>query len=247
MAWCRVNFRGESLGKQSSLELHVPETGDGPFPVLYVLHGLSDNQTTWNLRVPLDAMVAELPLILALPDGERGFYCNNPSPGGGQWEDHIVQDVVSFVDRTFPTVASRTGRALAGNSMGGYGSAMLALRHRDRFCAAVSHSGALYFAHAERPMGPGYPGELMAALPAEEYDVFRLAEAAGGGDDTPALRLDCGLDDVLLASNRAFHAHLDKLGIAHEYAEHAGGHNWQYWRDHFGETLDFVLRHVHTP
>ncbi len=247
MATCTISFQGEALGKCNHLDVIVPDDRPGPLGVLYLLHGLSDNQTIWNRHVPLADLVRDLPLIVVMPDGARSFYCNNPSPGGDRYEDHVVRDVVGFVDRVFPTIASREGRALAGNSMGGYGAVMLALRHPELFCAAVSHSGALYFAHAERPMGHAYASELMEALPPGEYDVFRLAEALAGSPDVPALRLDCGLEDGLLASNREFHAHLDALGIAHEYAEHPGDHSWPYWRDHIGETLDFVMRHLRTP
>jgi S-formylglutathione hydrolase FrmB len=244
MATCTISFQGEALGKCNHLDAIIPDHMAGPFPVLYLLHGLSDNQTIWNRHVPLADLARDLPLIVVMPDGGKSFYCNNPAPGGDRYEDHVIEDVVGFVDGVFPSIGSRESRALAGNSMGGYGSVMLALRHPEMFCAAVSHSGALYFAHAERPMGHGYASELMAALPQGEYDVFKLAEQLAGSRDIPALRLDCGVEDGLLDSNREFHAHLDALGIAHEYAEHPGGHTWQYWRDHVGETLDFVMRHL---
>jgi len=242
MATCSISFKGEALGQCSNLDVIVPEKTAGPFGVLYLLHGLSDNQTIWNRHVPITDLVRDLPLIVVMPDGGKGFYCNNPAPGGGQYEDHIVRDVIGFVDRTFPTIPHRRGRALAGNSMGGYGAVMLALRHPETFAAAVSHSGAMYFAHGERPIEYPYVAQLAAALPAGDYDVFALAKALAGSTDAPALRLDCGRDDALLDGNRAFHAHLDALGIAHEYAEHPGGHDWGYWRDHIGETLDFVTR-----
>ncbi len=244
MATCTVSFKGESLGRCNHLDVILPDAGDGPFPVLYLLHGLSDNQTIWNRHVPLADLCRDRRLIVVMPDGAKGFYCNDPRPAGDAWEDHIVRDVVGFVDRTFPTVPARDGRALAGNSMGGYGAVMLALRHPDMFAAAVSHSGALYFAHAERPMGHAFASALAAAMPAEKYDVFRLAERLAGSGPLPALRLDCGLDDALIGPNRAFHARLEAAGIAHEYAEHPGGHDWRYWRDHVGETLAFVEKHL---
>jgi S-formylglutathione hydrolase FrmB len=244
MATCTISFKGEALGRCNHMDVVVPDRKAGPLPVLYLLHGLSDNQTIWNRHVPIADLVRDLPLIVVMPDGERSFYCNNPCPGGGQYEDHIVQDVVGFVDRIFPTIADRRGRAVAGNSMGGYGAVMLALRHPDVFAAAVSHSGSMYFAHAERPMGRSYASDLMDALPPGKYDLFKLAGAAKAAGSVPALRLDCGRGDFLLDSNREFHAHLTAMGIDHEYAEHEGEHNWQYWRDHVGETLDFVMRRL---
>jgi len=244
MAFCSVTFKAESLGKCSSVDVIVPDRAAGPFGVLYLLHGLSDDETIWSRHVPVADLVADLPLIVVMPDGGKGFYCDNPAPGGGQYEAHIVGDVVGFVDRTFPTRASRSGRALAGNSMGGYGAVMLALRHPEMFAAAVGHSGAMSFARADHTVGNPYAAQLAAALPNGEYDLFELASKARAAGDVPALRLDCGLDDGLLESNRDFHEHLAALGIDHEYAEHPGGHNWQYWRDHIGETLGFVMKHL---
>ena len=80
--------------------------------------------------------------MVVCPDGGRGFYANDPRPGGLAWEDHIVSDLVGFVDATFPTVAAPRGRAVAGLSMGGYGAMMLGLRHPE--VAWASHSRSHY-------------------------------------------------------------------------------------------------------
>ena len=240
MAFCTVHFRAKSIGKDTGLNVFLPEA-DGPLPVLYLLHGLSDDYTRWQRSTSLERYVAGLPLIVVMPDGHRNFYCNDPRPGGSAYEDHIVKDVVDLVDRTLPTIRSRRGRAIAGLSMGGYGAMMLAMRHPDMFSAACSHSGALFFAHARRAKRPGVQA-FADALPARKYDCFSLARKLKKGRHRLALRLDCGLDDKLLASNREFHAHLGRLGIDHEYAEYPGSHNWGYWDEHIQQTLEFVTK-----
>ncbi|TAM22453.1 MAG: esterase, partial [Rhodanobacter sp.] len=55
----------------------------------------------------------------------------------------------------------------------------------------------------------------------------------------PPLRIDCGLDDPYLESNRELHAALQRAGIAHHYAESAGGHDWRYWTTTLENTLRF--------
>ena len=112
MALCQVKFFGASLGKACGMNVILPEKHAGPFGVLYLLHGLSDDHTIWCRRTSIERYVAELPLIVVMPDGHRSFYCNDPRPGGCAYEDHIVRDVVEFVDRTFPTRARRDGRAI---------------------------------------------------------------------------------------------------------------------------------------
>jgi len=242
MAFCTVQFKGESIRKDSSMCVIVPEKA-GPHPVLYLLHGLSDDHTAWRRRTSLERYLTERSLIVVLPDGHRSFYVNQPGPRGLAYEDHIIRDVVGFVDRTFPTIAARRGRAVAGQSMGGYGALMLAMRHPEMFSAASAHSAALSFAHDPIEDRPDV-NALAENLPPREYDCFALAEKLRPGAERPAIRFDCGADDFLLDWNQAFHAHLDRLGIDHEYVEHPGGHSWDYWDAHLPQTLEFVLRHL---
>ena len=241
MAFCTVHFFSGALQKQGCMNVIVPD-GRGPFPVLYLLHGMSDDYSTWMRRTSIERHVADKRLIVVMPDGHRSFYVNDPRPGGPAYEDHIVKDVVGFVDRVLPTVRRRTGRAVAGLSMGGYGAMMLALRHPEVFAAAVSHSGAFDFA---RKVKTGWGTDaLSAAMPKGTHDVFALARALARSRRRPALRIDCGTEDSLLESNRRFHAHLQRLGIRHEYAEHPGGHEWRYWDAHVQETIAFAVKRL---
>ena len=145
MALMQIDFRGQALGKMTSMTVLLPDEGEGPFPVLYLLHGLSDNHSAWCRRTALERYLDGKGLIVVMPDGHVSFYCNNPAPMGLAYEDHIVRDVVGFVDRVLPSRADRTGRAIAGLSMGGYGAMMLGLKHPDLFCAIGGHSSAYYF------------------------------------------------------------------------------------------------------
>jgi S-formylglutathione hydrolase FrmB len=239
MALLSVQFFGAAIQKAASLCVILPER-KGPFPVLYLLHGLSDDQTAWQRRTSLERYVEGLPLIVVMPDGGRSWYANDPRPFGLAYEDHIDQDVIGFVDRAFPTIPTRKGRAIAGLSMGGYGAVMHALRRPDLYSVACSHSGAV--ATLYKPLSHRQP--LLDVLPRAKYDCFTLAAKAKKAGRKVALRLDCGTEDFLLAQNRAFHAHLTKLGLPHEYAEYPGAHTWEYWDRHIGETIEFVKKHL---
>ena len=243
MAVCEFHLnQNNALGKMAAFTAIVPDDKPGPFPVLYLLHGLSDDHTAWTRRSGIENHVMGLPLIVVMPNGERGFYTDARDNPRAAFETNIVRDVVGFVDRTFRTVPSREGRALAGLSMGGYGAFKLALKHPDMFCAAVSHSGALGFARRDFSQENDWGREwrpVFGASPAGgPEDVFALA-AASDPATRPALRFDCGVDDVLIEENRALHTHLDALGIPHEYQEHPGEHNWKYWNTHIQDTLKF--------
>ena len=243
MAFCDFHYKSEALNKQTGAYVLLPDK-PGPFPVLYLLHGLSDDYTIWLRRTRIEEYAANLPLIIVMPDGGRGFYCD--ANEGYAYDKALAGELVDLVDRTFPTVAAREGRCVAGLSMGGYGAVKFALAHPDRFCAAVSHSGAVGFAHnfAEYLRGERSPKEwnrIVGNEPGGPHDLFALADKADKAA-APALRIDCGVDDKLIYDNRAFHAHLENLGIAHEYAEHPGAHNWPYWDTHIQDSLAFFQK-----
>jgi len=143
MAVCELHLNQTNcLQKMVSLTAIIPEGFDGPFPVYYLLHGLSDDHTAWVRRTSIERYVQNVPMIVIMPNGDRSFYCDAFDRGFNKYESFIVRDLVDFVDTTFRTIPSRKGRAIGGLSMGGYGALKLALKYPDVYCAAVSHSGA---------------------------------------------------------------------------------------------------------
>lgn len=245
MAFCELRYYSKVLRKQTAVNLLLPEAKNatGPFPVLYLLHGLSDDHTIWHRNTSIERYVRDLPLIVAMPDGGRGFYCD--AQPGYAYETALVDELIPFVDRTFPTRAERSGRCVGGLSMGGYGAVKFALKYPDRFCAAHSHSGALAFAHDWDLFDPSLAAEFKNIVGDNSQggpdDLWALADRLDRAH-LPALRIDCGTDDHRLPDNRLFHAHLTQLGVAHEYVEFDGAHNWSYWDVHVQEALGFHAR-----
>jgi putative tributyrin esterase len=242
MALCELHFFSQALIKQTSAYVILPEVGAPPYPVLYLLHGLSDDHTIWLRRTSIERYVANLPLMVVMPDGGRGFYCD--AAEGFQYGTAIGVELSERIDRTFPTSPARDKRAVAGLSMGGYGAVRLGLTYPERFCAAVSHSGAMAFGHRStghdgKPNPPEFQRILGPDHVGGSNDLFALAEAADP-NTLPALRIDCGTEDFLIEPNREFHAHLTKIAVPHEYEEHPGAHTWDYWDEHIQETLRFV-------
>lgn len=246
MALCEVKYFSRALQKATAANIILPETEtEGPFPVFYLLHGLSDDYTMWQRRTSVERYVHGLPLIVVMPDGGRGFYCD--AVEGPAWETALVRDLISLVDRIFPTIAGREGRAVGGLSMGGYGAVKLALKYPDLFCSANSHSGALGFAHWPLSTDPNdaFAVEFTRVIGTEPVggpnDLFALSGSLDTGV-RPALSIDCGTEDFLLEANRGFHRHLDSIGYAHEYHEYPGAHVWDYWDRHVQEALQFHMR-----
>jgi S-formylglutathione hydrolase FrmB len=145
-----VEFSGPSVGRTMKYNIILPhdyESATRRYPVLYLLHGLTQNYTVWGLQngAPFYAGLYD-DLIIVMPDGGNSWYVNWAASDGGQknnWEDHIVRDVVGHVDWNYRTIPRREGRAIAGLSMGGYGAITLGLRNPDLFISIGSTSGAL--------------------------------------------------------------------------------------------------------
>ena len=244
MAYGEFHYSSPALGKAATCNVIFPEETNlpGPYPVYYLLHGLSDDYSAWQRRTSIERYVQTLPLIIVMPDGGRGWYSN--AHAGAKYEDAMIQDCIGFVDRTFHTDARREARAIGGLSMGGYGALKLALQHPDLFVSANGHSGAYGFGHAqwrseesefERIIGPKPTGGPL--------DLWKIA-ADSAPENRPALRIDCGTSDFLIEQNREFSAHLNDFQIVHEYEEFPGAHDWAYWDKHVQSALRFHARHL---
>jgi putative tributyrin esterase len=246
MAICEINFPSRQLGMPSRMLVLTPP-GKGPFATLYLLHGYGDDYTAWTRQTFLERYAARCPIMIVMPQIGKSYGVNEAGPLGNHWEDYLVRDVVGFVDENFRTAPEAASRGIAGNSMGGYASLMLALRHPDMFGACCSLSGAAYFAHSPHPKGESVKDELAAALPKGEYDCFALAEKlARSGAARPKVRLECGDKDFLLPSNRQLHEHLNQVGYEHEYLEYEGGHNWLVWEAHLPAMLEYFRLNLRT-
>lgn len=251
MSLITAHFRSETLSKQVQLLALIPDHAKPPFPVLYLLHGLSDDATIWLRMTRLELLLRNWPLIVVMPDGFRSFYTNHTH--GPAYGDYITQDVLGFVERNLPAKPARSARAIGGLSMGGYGALRLALSHPNLFTSAHSHSGALLCGtdpwkrdlfKQSRPEFLSVFGKNPAGT---HHDLLHLSKqfaSPAARKTLPHLRLDCGHDDFLLQESRTFVKHLQKLNIPHDYTEHPGDHNWHYWDTHIAHAIAWHAKHL---
>lgn len=232
-----MQFFSQSLGRHVTYTVILPDpatAGPGPYPVLYQLHGRSDDHTAWVRYSNLVRHVAGLPFIVALPDGGVSFWLNcGPTQ---RYEDFMIHDLSEHLAQAFHV---RPGKAaIGGLSMGGFGALRLGLKYSERFASVWGHSSAVWDTGELKQMS-----NLIDELRTEfsETDVYGLAAQVAkerdGGAEFPIITFDCGTEDFLIEQNRRFHRHLDELGIPHTYKEHPGAHTWEYWDEHVKEAL----------
>ncbi len=229
-------LHSESVHRDMRYRVLLPrgyQSGGKRFAVLYLLHGLYGDYTDWSTRTKLLEYVRRLPLIIVMPDAGDSWYTNSATVADDKFEDYIVKDLIPEIAVRFRTRQSRSARAIAGLSMGGYGAFKFALKYPRMFAFAGSLSGAFDAPLSLDERVPEYREKLLAvfgpygdpARPAN--DLFQLVSQADG--QLPYLYIACGTEDGFLPINREFVSSLPARKIAYEYHETPGGHSWDYW------------------
>ncbi|MFR9620298.1 MAG: alpha/beta hydrolase family protein [Rikenellaceae bacterium] len=200
-------------------------------PVLYLLHGYSGREVSWMALRDLRPAADEYGMLIVCPNGENSWYWDSPTRDSSQFESFISRELPSYVDSHYPTIADRSGRAIAGLSMGGHGAMWNAIRNKDVFGAAGSMSGGLDLRpFPEKWMMKDQLGDM--ASNQDRWDEYTVINALGELQNKElSIIVDCGVDDFFIDVNRNFHEALVEKGITHDYIERAGAHTAQYWRN----------------
>jgi enterochelin esterase-like enzyme len=161
----RHNPLGDS--HQRRVPIYLPpgyDSGQGRYPVVYLLAGftgrgtfmLNDSAFDENIQERMDRLIAAgevRPMILVMPDCFTRYggsqYLN--SSATGRYEDHLLKELIPFIDGRYRTRAEAGYRAIAGKSSGGYGALVQAMRHPDLFGAVACHSGDMNFDYCYKP------------------------------------------------------------------------------------------------
>lgn len=245
MALFQCHFFSETLAVQSMMNVILPQRREGPppggYPVLYLLHGNSDDHTIWLRRTSIERYVEGKNLAVVMPAVNRSFYTDMAY--GPKYWTFISEELPELVRSFFPVSDSREHRFVAGLSMGGYGAVKLALRCPERFAAAASLSGAMdvdnLWHRIDRDLQLIYGGK--GAIAGTDNDLFALAKKrAEEGSELPKLYLNCGTEDFLYGDNLRFKAHLEELGIDFAYFEEPGSHTWSYWDRNIQRVIEWL-------
>ena len=251
------------LGRKVNYAVYLPadyERSKRYYPIVYLLHGYTDDETGWIQFGEIKRLADEAirtgkipPMILAMPDAGVTWYINDAS-GKVRYEDMFMEEFIPHVEKKYRIRAQRAYRALAGLSMGGYGSLIYAMKHPDKFVATAPLSAAIY----TEDQVIGYKQERWDNVEAVMYGKGvsgkdRISEHWKSNNplymvktlDIEKLKsvkyyFDIGDDDFLYKGNSEIHMLFRELNIKHEYRVRDGKHNWTYWRTGIIDALAFV-------
>lgn len=257
-----LTLESKILKSERKYAIYLPpdyEHSQRSYPVLYLLHGATDNHTGWvqfgEVRRIADEAIKNgtaTPMIIVMPDadtGRMGYF--NSIDGKWRYEDFFFEELMPHVEKTYRIKGEKRYRAVAGLSMGGGGTFMYAMRHPELFssaCPLSAYVGALNLEGMRRWMS-----EDEKKLSDEKLEAYRQNHNAlelmkqKTKEELNSVRwfIDCGDDDFLFEGNSLIHIAMTKAEIKHEYRVRDGAHNWTYWRASLPVVLTFVSDAFH--
>lgn len=255
----RDSLHSDILGVNKYYMVYLPPSfkhdAQAHFPVLYLLHGLTDNEYAWTEKGQMERVLDELiavgeipPMVVIMPNaGERDTrnvqsgYFNLPV---WRYEDFFFQELLPTVEAKYRAGGSKEQRAVAGLSMGGGGSVGYAMAHPDLFAACYAMSAWLDSDRRDDNDHTDKMAMLMNAV--NDHNPIKLLENADE-NQLQAIRsvrwfIDCGDDDYLLEQNVQLMQQMRKSRVHHQLRVRDGGHTWEYWHNALRLCLPFVSR-----
>ena len=235
-------YDSKTGGSQRRLLVYTPPGYDPRaktrYPVLYLLHGSGDTESEWvetaSANLILDNLIADgkaKPMIVVMPNGHiapavpRTASVEERMRNTTMFTNDLVTDIVPLVDGAYATVRARTGRAVAGLSMGGGQSLYAGLHHLDLFSSVLVYSSGANKETFDRVYAP-----VLSNAP-DVNKKLKLFWIGCGENDTGALPAAESLVEEL-----------KQRGVTHEFFKSGGGHQWLNWREYLALTAPRLFR-----
>ena len=239
--------QSESMNKSISNIVILPDnySEENQLPVIYLLHGYSDNHETWINNAPkIKEYADKYNVIIVCPDANySSWYFDSPIDDSIKYETYISSELVKSVDRNYNTIDNRNGRAITGLSMGGHGAFYLSFKHQDVWGAAGSISGGVDIV----PFPSSWDISKQLGKYSDFTENWKNNSVINMVDllqkDSLKLIFDCGIDDFFYDANFRLHNTLKEKNIPHDYTERPGMHNWDYFSNSVEYHILFFKRY----
>lgn len=259
-----LTVHSKILARDIRYSIYLPkgyDTGKDDYPVLYLLHGYTDNDLAWVQLGKADKILDQMisaeeipPLIVVMPDAGTTWYINN-FDNSVRYEDFFITEFIPQIESIYRIKKERKSRFVGGLSMGGFGSIVYSFRYPQLFGAVTAFSSAIYtdeqtLAKTEEMWerteaevyGPGLKGKDRFTDHFKAYNpLYFVNEMDPSSLNGLRIYLDCGDGDYLFRGNALFELILNEKKIPHEYRVRDGVHNWEYWQMVLPHALRFIF------
>lgn len=259
MAFLRCDIKSALLGKAVGMNVIIPQRNgyekgifspadNSGFKTLYLLHGLSDDQSAWSRYSSIERYANAYNIAVIMPDGGRSFYTD--ARNGFPYWSFISEELPFIAEGMFPLSRNREDRFAAGLSMGGYGALKLGLRCPERFAAVAGLSPVVSIKRRfESQDSAAWLPELRNIFGSPEdaetsgNDLLTLAKQAVAAEiPLPRMLSICGTEDFMIEDNKEFNSGMHALNYPqfHSYL-YPGCHNWEFWDTHIRQVMKFFF------
>lgn len=250
MALITLNFYSETLGMQTQVQVILPQKSvagqigihsnapDGNYKCLYLLHGLSDDQTIWLRRTSIERYASDYGICVVMPFAGRSFYSDTCY--GQAYYTYIAKELPARIREFFRVSEKRQDNYIAGLSMGGYGALKIALRQPDAFCAAAGLSPC---GDLNAPIFQDHRKTIFGSdqLPKQD-DLLYLADQIKTFSHKPRLYIAIGTKDFLYKNCQSLRKKLEACDCDFTYRESPGEeHSWSYWDSEIQNVLKWMF------
>ncbi|PKR83481.1 alpha/beta hydrolase [Heyndrickxia camelliae] len=253
MALIQCQFYSEVLNLSTSMTVILPQQtttqigmennrGREKLQTLYLLHGLSDDDTIWTRRTSIERYVAPLGLAVVMPQVHHSFYTDMKY--GNKYWTFLTEEIPSIARSFFPLSDAREDNFVAGLSMGGYGALKWALNYPEQFCAAASLSGVTDIVKRIKTSSPE-DGLFPLIFGTEDIsgtknDLFFLIKSVSKLKEKPLIYQACGTEDFLYEDNIRFKELCEKVNYKITVNFGPGEHEWGYWDTTIQDVLEWL-------
>ncbi len=241
-----ITIRTKNLAGRGDMTVYVPPIENiKDVPIVILLHGVYGSAWCWPLKAGVHLIADELirqkkikPMVLVMPSD--GLFLNGsayvPHKDGCNYEAWITNDVPDAVKQEITITSNRSPLFITGLSMGGYGALRIGAKYSNLFKAFSGLSSITEFHELSNWYEDGNITDITNSV-REQPSVFQTI--LENKSTLPPFIFDCGSNDILIEGNRKLHSGLAGENIPHIYNEYDGEHNWDYWRRHIDEHLQF--------
>jgi enterochelin esterase family protein len=232
-----VWFNAESLGNTVRMHVYTPpgyHQTDEELPVLYLQHGGGDNDASWSTvgraNFILDNLIAEgvaKPMVVVMPNGNpgEGFF-TSISVDEDPYYDHLIEDIIPYVEAHFRIESTPVARAYSGLSMGGLQAYNVAFHLADEFNYILPLSTGFFPDQLEI-----LEKKLQTDIAIEAINNLKLFCIAMGGEE-----------DIAYENGENTKELLDKYGVNYQTSSYPAGHTFITWRRNLLEFAPMLFK-----
>ena len=243
MAFIKCDITSQQLEMCTGVNVVIPDGVENKnTPVVYLLHGLSDNNSNWVRLTSVERYANRHKVAIVIPEVQRSFYTDMKY--GIKYFSYVTKELIEFAHTMFNLPTDKEKTFVAGLSMGGYGALKCGLTFPEQYAGIAAFSAVCDIKNSiDMKMTSAKPNELHAILGEgcivpDDGNLRKLTDKCSV---SPRILMTCGTSDILHKQNIDFKTYLEDKKMDITYREWEGDHTWEFWDASIEMALEFFF------